>query len=78
MSDLELKAYDIKAGYVAWCRGEITKQQAEAAFDWFACALKAEAWDDGYEAGADDEAAHARGVTTAELSQYTRNPYRDN
>ena len=31
----------------------------------------AQAWDEGYEAGSDDEAGHARGVTMAEISQYT-------
>ena len=37
----------------------------------------AQAWDEGYEAGSDDEAGYARGVTDAELNQDTRNPYRD-
>lgn len=80
MNDLELKAYDIKAGYVAWCRGEITKQQAEEAFDWFVRALKAEAWDEGYEAGSNDVEAHLaalHGHTDYDEYEDTPNPYRD-
>ena len=73
MSDLELKAYDIKAGYVAWCRGEITKQQAEAAFDCFVRALKAEAWD---EAIGDARARLPLG-TWGEQELRDANPYRD-
>lgn len=39
-------------------------------------AAAANIWDQGYDAGTDDENAHQRGVTPDELSQYTPNPYR--
>lgn len=71
MNDLELKAYDIKAGYVAWCRGEVARQQAEEAFDWFVRALKADAWDEAYWQGVEDE-------RTAEAVQMGVGPNRNN
>lgn len=55
-----------------WCRGD-----ALAEFDRLIARIKADAWDEGYEAGMDDELGHQRGVTLEDLNQYTPNPYRE-
>lgn len=42
-SDTELEARDIRAGYIAWCRGELPAALAEEKFDRFIAKVKADA-----------------------------------
>ena len=41
-SDLEATVRDVRVGYIAWCRGEITRAQAATDFDRFIARVKAE------------------------------------
>lgn len=50
-SDTELEARDIRAGYIAWCRGELPRDMAGEKFDRFIAKVEADAWDEGLQAG---------------------------
>ena len=39
-------------------------------------AVAADIWEDGYDAGSDDERAHHLGVSLIDINQHTPNPYR--
>lgn len=39
-------------------------------------AVAADIWEDGYDAGSDDERAHLLGVSLIDINQHTPNPYK--
>ena len=41
-------------------------------------AVAADIWEDGYDAGSDDERAHHLGVSLIDINQHTPNPYKRN
>ena len=51
-----------------------TRMYARAALE----AVAADIWDDGYDAGSDDERAHHLGVSLIDINQHTPNPYKRN
>ena len=50
-----------------------TRMYARAALE----AVAADIWEDGYDAGSDDERAHHLGVSLIDINQHTPNPYLD-
>lgn len=40
--------------------------------------VAADIWEDGYDAGSDDERAHHLGVSLIDINQHTPNPYKRN
>ena len=51
-----------------------TRMYARAALE----AVAADIWEDGYDAGSDDERAHHLGVSLIDINQHTPNPYKRN
>ena len=51
-----------------------TRMYARAALE----AAAADIWDDGYDAGSDDERAHLLGASLIDINQRTPNPYKRN
>ena len=51
-----------------------TRMYARAALE----AVAADVWEDGYDAGSDDERAHHLGVSLIDINQHTPNPYKRN
>lgn len=61
MSDIDSMARDVRAGYIAWCRGEVPKEQAVADFDRFIARVKAEAAAGALRSAAEDTRGQAPG-----------------
>ena len=55
-----------------WAAPHLTR--ARAALE----AVAADIWEDGYDAGSDDERAHHLGVSLIDINQHTPNPYKRN
>ena len=51
-----------------------TRMYARAALE----TVAADIWEDGYDAGSDDERAHHLGVSLIDINQHTPNPYKRN
>lgn len=49
-----------------------TRMYARAALE----AVAADIWEDGYDAGSDDERAHLLGASLIDINQHTPNPYK--
>lgn len=67
MNDRGMRRYDIRAGYVAWCRGEVSAAEAGEAFDHFLAQVEANALRE-----AADEMEDGTGTKNREVEQWMR------
>ena len=73
MSDTDSMARDVRAGYIAWCRGEVPARMVGEHFDQFIARIKAEAWDEGWCTAAEA----APGDVWFPAWDHQANPYRE-